>query len=164
MNRWPVLVGVLIVNFSTYCLSQVSQPNTEPTIQCPLTRFTSAIDSVSVQIAIDSTAQKASGKWKLIEIAGGWDIARKPNDVIEMKLSPQGQGVISKGEQVLSKFQLTLKPYYGYVRFYLIEQGKQFLHFSPRAVGYLRLCEEILILNQNVGDGYVYVFKRMTPD
>lgn len=162
MKKWLIFVSVFFIESYTWSLAQVIPGSTDPTVECPFVKLSVGLDSTGLRLAMDSISKVLSGQWKLVEVAGGWHTARKPSKVVKMLLDSQGRGMIYEEGQRVSTYQLTLNEFYRYMRFSIIEKEGTFFDFSPKSRGYLRLCQQTLILRVNAAEGEAYVFERVS--
>ena len=156
-----ILVLALI---SSYGWSQSRILNKEIVVDCPSQPITANLDSISRQIAVDSALNKASGHWQLVQIRAGWSTPRAPYWRTEMILNQEGKGIIyENGKQTLT-YKLGLSIVWNHLRCTITEESKPFFRFHRRTKGTIRFCDQTLIIDQNLGDGEVFVFKRIGGD
>jgi hypothetical protein len=141
--------------------AQIGSLNDEVEINCPSQPLPVDLDSSARQIALDSVMNRISGRWQLIQIHGGWSKAHKPYWSTEMILNRQGQGIIYENGKLTLTYKLVLSTSWNYVRCAIIGESKPFFRLNSRAKGIIRLCDQILTIDQNLGDGEVFVFSRL---
>ena len=128
----------------------------ESTVQAPLHP---RIDSTILSRELDSVYTQLKGRWYLFQIQGGWSGPRLPHREVNITIDRQGNAVISEKNQQLAVFRFKLRK--GWQRYSSgIEARKQsFFNKSIYSLD-IEVCQDTLVLNEHLGDGLEYVFRR----
>lgn len=169
MNRRVIGVIILILMLARGSWSQGQVDTTWFKADCP-DRLSLQLDSIATQSAIDSLTSLISGRWELMETHhDAYNPVRKPGCPTEMTLDRQGNGVIYQNNQLEATFQLTVVLYYGFFRFNISEEGRQFFNLPPYRRGKLTAnqggitaCGQRLLISGVRSSSVGFVFKRIS--
>ncbi len=78
-----------------------------------------------------------------------------------MILGKHGKAVVYENDVPITDCAFDLTTRFGYIRVLIEEKGKPFFEFSPKRRGLLIVCDQVLVIDQNVGDGMTYTFTRL---
>lgn len=88
-----------------------------------------------------------------------------------MTINKQGEGKVYENNKYVSVCQFGLRRSYNHLYFRFTESAidekdKPFFQFNEMSngTGYLRVCEEALIIGESMGDGRQWVFKRVSSN
>jgi hypothetical protein len=167
------LIGIIIIIFMLprCSWSQGQVDTTWFNADCPDHRLSTQLDSIAIQSAIDSITSLISGRWELIETHhDAYNPIRKPDYPTKMTLDKQGNGVIYQNNQVKATFQLTIVLFYGFFRFNISEEGRQFFYLPPYRrrnftayQGGITACGQRLLISGVRSSSIGFVFKRISP-
>lgn len=128
----------------------------ESTVQAPLH---SRIDSTILLRELDSVYGQITGRWYLFQIQGGWSGPQLPHREVNITIDRLGNAVISEKNQQLAVFRFKLRK--GWQMYSSGIEGRKQSFFS-KSINQLNVevCQDTLVLNEALGDGQEYVFKR----
>ena len=149
---------------------KVAQPPLKP-IHCPPlevpipiesfvhTEPGSGVDSTLLRKELDSAYARMKGRWYLFQIQGGWGGPKLPHREVDIMINEFGDAVIAEKNKPLAVFRFRLRK----VRTAYhspIERGKHPFFSDITRELIVEICQDTLVLNQAIGDGLEYVFKR----
>ncbi|HLL95933.1 MAG TPA: hypothetical protein VK404_13220 [Spirosoma sp.] len=157
-----IAIAICLLSLPVAGWSQSESPNTIIKTDCPSLPDLNLIDSTIIRNDIASGYVQLSGRWQWVELRGGWGHVTKVTRLVEMMVGQQGQGSIYENGQYRSAYQLKLRRTNNHFYFLLSEKGQPFFNFrNDNQSGYLRVCNEFLIIGEAIGDGREWVFKRI---
>jgi hypothetical protein len=163
--------GVVFMVVSVSALSQVPSPSALKEIHCPPLPMLvsvekvvngvsySGIDSTLLRREVDSVYTHIKGNWSLFQEQGGWGSPKLPSRKIALVVDELGNAVISENGKQLAVFQFKLRR--DWLSIYTPLNGRSQSFFMGMVRGLMvELCQDMLVLNEAIGDGREYVFKR----
>ena len=108
---------------------------------------------------VASLYTQIKGRWLLYQVQGGWGSPKRPDRKIDMSVDEIGNAVISEKHKQLAVFQFKLRR--DWQSIYTPVDGRSQSFFIGMTRGLMvELCQDTLILNEAIGDGMEYVFRR----
>ncbi|MVM32137.1 hypothetical protein GO755_18955 [Spirosoma sp. HMF4905] len=117
------------------------------------------IDSTALQKEIDSTYAQLKGRWFLYQLQGGWSAPNRTDRQITMTIDELGHAVIVEQNKPLAIFQFKLRRDWQSIYTPIVGRNQSFFLGMTRGL-IVEVCQDTLVLNEALGDGLEYVFKR----
>lgn len=122
----------------------------------------SLIDSVALEQQTEATYRSMAGRWSLVQIQGGWGSPKAADRQIELVIDTGGKSTLYAAGKTVGTFAIQLKRQWGGYQSPLNPKNQslfgQYCHYLD-----IELCGDTLVLNEGIGDGMEYVFKRLIP-
>jgi hypothetical protein len=167
MRLMGITIWLLVIPIIGWCQLEPSNPVIK--IDCPPLPDLKLIDSTIIRNDVASGYVQLSGHWQWVELRGGWGHITKITRPIYMVINQQGQGRVYENDRYISTYQVQLQRSFNHFYFKLVEpivtqREKPFFQFNQmsNSRGYLRICEEVLVMGEAMGDGREWAFKRVT--
>jgi hypothetical protein len=119
----------------------------------------SSVDSTRLRRDLDSTYARMKGRWYLFQIQGGWSGPKLPHREVAITIDEVGNAVIAEKEKPLAVFRFKLRKDWMAIHSPLEGRKQSFFIGMTREL-IVEVCQDTLVLNEAIGDGMEYVFKR----
>lgn len=122
----------------------------------------SDIDSTVIyrEREVASLYTQIKGRWLLYQVQGGWGSPKRSDRKIDMTIDEIGNTVISEKNKQLAVFQFKLRRDWQSIYTPIDGRSQSFFIGMTRGL-MIELCQDTLVLNEAIGDGMEYVFRRI---
>ena len=117
------------------------------------------VDSTLLRKELSSVYARMQGHWYLFQIQGGWSGPKLPYRKVNITIDGLGNAVIADEDKPLAVFRIKLRKIWN-AYYSPIEGRKQKFFTGMLRELVIEVCGDTLVLNEYLGDGQEYVFKR----